>query len=500
MADFTVKSSSDIRDDFLRTYRAGLVGIGVKSPNVSQGTDTYILAQAIGDQIEVAMANAQVKADEVMPDTATGDELDGIANNIGMPERRGAVGGAGSVILTSTAKTTVTVGAELVDQAGFRFRVLTGGVYASGDTIPIEALDTGAATNHPAGDVFRWVQPPPFSDSKATVATGGITGGSEAEDDETLRQRIFDWLRNPPAAGNAAHVALLAEQADAIVQKAFVYPGVAGSGSLAVAVVGYPSDTSKGRKVTDAVVANSVKPYIDGLYPEGVSTIVTSVDEVPFDVSMAIAIPSSPKARPPGPGGGWTDGATWPKNINGASDFKSSVLNVTTNASVTYYTVQAPSMPIAGVTQIAWLSPYTWQVYTATVMTAEVVGYLPNISITLDKPLPGITVGCLISPNATNIETYFDAIIQAFAALGPGEKLASDSPLYGRGFRHPPPAQSWPYRVDAAMLRAVVVSSDEVQDAAFLFRTQATAPDVPASLSAAPKIYIPRHIALYEAV
>lgn len=487
---FTLKTAEQIRDDILRTTRAGLIALGVSDPNVTPGSDDYVRAQAFGNELEIAMANAQVKADAMMPDTAEDEDLDRWLDLYEIP-RREAAGAVGNITLSSTAATTVTTGTQLVDSSGLRFEVVTGGIYANGATIEVQGVDTGSDTNHAAGDTLRWVSQPAFSAATALVATGGLTGGVDDEDDETARQRLYDHLREPPSAGNAQHVATICEESSTLVQKAFPYPTVNGPSNVGVAVVGYATETSKSRVISATIVANTVKAFLDGLYPEHADTIVTSVTDSNFDMTVALSLPASPKASPAGPGGGWTDGTTWPRPAT--SYF---YCDVTAVVSTTRFSVRASASPTAGVTQIAWLSPSNWTVYTATVLTVN--SFAAEVAdITISLPFTGIAVGNFISPNATNIEAYFTAALDHFALMGPGEKVSA-AYLTPRGYRRPRPSQSWPMKVDATMLRAITDAGDEVQAAEFSSRTSENAPTVPASVSDAPAIYVPRYIGFIE--
>jgi len=488
MVDFTVKTAEEIRDDILRTYEAGLLRIGVPNPNVGPGSDLYILAQAIGNQLEVAMANCQVQADNLLPDTATDEAISRWLDIYGLSLRE-AAGARGSVIFETTATTYVSLYTELVDDIGLRYRVTVAGYYSDNSSIPIEAIDTGADTNHESGDVLRWVSPPPFASQTVTVATGDLTGGVDEETQATAYERLRTFLRNPPSSGNASHVATWAEESSSLVQKAFVYPTTFGPGSNFVSVAGYATDVSKSRQVDGLIVTNTVKPYIEGKGAAPVDVVVSSAVDVPFNLSMALTLPSSPKASPPGPGGGWTDGSPWPQLI---SKTYVSVLASPTPTS-TQFAVDAETLPIEGVTQICWLSPTDWKTYQATV--TKVTGTAGNCVITIDQAFSGITAGHTISPNAVNAETYFDAIVEHFASLGPGEIFSSTHPRFGRAFRHPPPSQGWPYRVDAQLLKAVVSSSDEVMDASYLYRTSSAGPSAVAGV---PTIYVPNNIAFYE--
>jgi uncharacterized phage protein gp47/JayE len=488
---FTVKTAEDIRDDILRTYRAGLIRIGVTNPNVTPGSDIYVLAQAIGDQLEVAMANAQVKADAMMPDTATATDLDRLLAVYALT-RRVAAGSSGNVVMNSSAPSTVIAGTQLVDGAGLRFTVTTGGTYANGATVPVAATDVGAITNHSSGDTLKWSRSPPYSASTALVAAGGLTGGVNDEDDETARARLYGLLRNPPGTGNCTHIAQIAEASTTKVQKAFVYPALLGPGNFGVTVIGYPDPVTKSRAIDPTTVANLVAPYIIGRSPEHADALVTGSNDVSFDVSLALSLPASPRASTPGPGGGWTDGTSWPRNVNSTSTFRCLVTAVTSSTS---FTVDAPSSPIAGVTQVCWLSPLTWTTYTAKVLTVS--GSAGAYAVTLDAPFAGIAVGNAVSPNATNADAYFQDVLAFFAGMGPGEQASLTTG--SRYFRHPTPAQSWPNTVNALLLRQLTTDHTDVQSAQFLFRTS-TAPPSGNGAGYNPGIYIPGNIAFYEAL
>ena len=173
MTEIYYKDATAIRADFCRTMKNGLIARGVPNPNVSPGSDIYLLGTAIGNELAVVNANAIIARDQTMPDTATGEGLKNWGKVVDR-EPQPAAGSVGRVILDSSAATTVATGASLIDDTGLRYEVITGGIYADGDEIPIRALDVGRSTNHAEGDVLRWSSAPPFADEKAIVATGGL--------------------------------------------------------------------------------------------------------------------------------------------------------------------------------------------------------------------------------------------------------------------------------------------------------------------------------------
>jgi uncharacterized phage protein gp47/JayE len=497
---FVVRDTVTIRDGILRVIRTGLIQRDVPTPNVTPGSDWYVLAQSVANQLTVAEANAIIKADENMPDTATEDALARICAIFGL-SKQPAAGSVGSVVISSSQATTIATGDQLIDGAGLSYAVSTGGTYDDGDSVPIRAIDTGKDTNHAAEDILRWVSTPPFCDEKVEVGSGGLVNGIDEEDDEVLRGRLYAVLQSPPSSGNSEHVAELAEASTSSVQKAFPYPAIQGPASCHVAVTAAPTATSKSRDVASATMTGTVTPYVQGQLPEHVYSVITTVTNVDADVAFGLALPEAATANPPGPGGGWTDGTPWPAPDNSAT-FRCTVTAVT---STTEFTVDATSIPIANVSQICWLSPTEWKLYTA--LVTAVSGTSGAYVITLDQPFTGIATGNYIWPKCENAQAYCDAVLAAFALMGPGEKTSNASALV-RGFRHPRSAAGWPMSLGTHLTRAVVEVGDEVESAQFFHRTDGTTtltgssgivnPQVPASVTDPPKIFRPRYIAFYR--
>lgn len=492
MADgeFYVKTSAEVRDDGLRTLKNGLIRAGVANPNIRPGSDYWILFSAIGDEVEVLGANLVVKIDELMPDSATGEGLLRWLSALKLDPRE-AAGSTGAVVLNASAIAPVSFGAELVDVAGLRYRVLVAGLYGNGDIIPIEAVDAGDATNHAEGDVLTWLTAPPYSDQKALVAVGGLTGGAEAEDEETARRRLLRRLATFPGSGNSTHVIEIAEAATPVVQAAFVYPAALGPATQRVVVVGYASATNKSRVVSTSKMVGLVEPHILGALAEHSDVRTSTVVDHATDVSVGLSLPSSPSASIPGSGGGWLDATPYPRMAPGFT--RCEVVGVP--ASTTEFTVRSALAPTANVSRIAWLSPVEWKLYTATVV-GVVAGATNLWTITIDQPFLNIAAGHYISPQAVRTQAYFDALLDAFALMGPGE-VTANGPTLARAYRHPTSAQMWPASLGPVQLRAVTDAGDEVLDAQFLYRSTTT-PPVPAAVTDPPRIIVPRNLGIYE--
>jgi len=498
IGELAAKTTEEIRDDCLRVIRNGLIRRGITDPQVGPGSDYYVRATALANELTPLYVNSQIRADGNMPDTATGDDLIRLMATVGLAPR-GAVPATGSIVLDASANTAIPSGAQLIDASSQRFDVLTPGTYAPGDFITIQATtdSAGAATNHAEGDTLTWVAAPPYCNSKQLVAVGGLVGGADAEDEETSRARYIDRLQTPPGSGNWSQVNLEAEKSSPIVQKGFCCPAANGPATLRVVVVGYASKVSRSREVNSTIMTGTVEPYMAGALPEYVETVTTTVTDVDTDVMIALTLPASPKASPSGPGGGWIDGTPWPQMLT-TTVFPSGNVTATTPGGGSF-TVNADTPPTAGVSRICFLDPIDW-----TLKRAKVVSYtgVPGAYVvTIDTPFSNMADALalggtpFIFPDATNMSTYVQAFLDATALMGPGE-VTSNVSVLSRAYRHPLTSREWPASMDSQILRKIEVSGEEVTDTDYFYRTTTT-PAVPGAVTDPPNILIPRHVGFY---
>lgn len=493
---FTVPSPNDIRDGGLRVMRNGLIQRGITSPELGPGSDEYIRWQAFANELAVAHANQVVMGDNFMPDTATGDSLVRWGAIVGL-SKRSAGGSSGNIVANTTISSYVAAGSQLTASDGLRFQVATGGTYTNGASIPLIAIDAGAATNHAAGDTLRWVSAPPGHASTAIVATGGLTGGVEAEDEETFRARLLSYFQNPGVA-NWNWYSTIALQASNSVAGAAVYPAFRGPSTVDVCVWGYQSKNAQGlitsatRDISSTVLTNTITPFIQGLSFEGVDVSVTTVGNLLVDVAIGLTLPSAPTASPPGPGGGWLDGAPWPPIQSGNLP-----AHITAKTSSTSFTVDAVTTPAVGY-HVAYIDKTTWTYYQATI--TNVTGSSGAWVLTIDTPFPNIDTsgtGDYLFPACSNGAQYLTNLLAAFGAMGPGEKT-SNTAILTRGTRKPPPSTAYPYSLTGTQLRYItngtttLPACTEVTDAQWYYRSASTP-----TVATTPYIFVPDRIGFY---
>lgn len=517
---FTTKTPKQVHDDIIRTIKAQLQLLGIAAPNVAPGSDFDVIATAVATEIAVGLANQTIMADQLMPDTAAGSNLDRWLALFGL-SRRPAIPSRGVVTITCSQTTNIVgnptgVGAtQIVDSSGQLYFVTVGGSYPNGAQVPTQAVSGGAATDHANGDTLRWVTAPPYCSQTVSVGTpngeDGLSGGADSEVgvDEPPRQRLYQLFQNPPKGGNSQDIIAFAGQSSPLVQSAACYPALLGPSTAFFAVWGGPqvtgpfTSTSKSRQLAASLVTGTVVPYVQASLPEYVYLVGSSTIDQPQDVSLILSLPSAPTASPPGPGGGWLDGSPWPSSVTGTAPC---VVTGVTNA--LNFTLNATSPPTPGATHIAYISPSNWQIYTATVTAYS--GSSGAYTVTLDTPWPLLATDFAsgfppaIFPQSAQQVNYAAAALAGFANLGPGE-WTSVAAVKARAFRHPPPSLAWPSTLNALFLRTMENAGPEVLNAQFLVGSGA-APTVPASISVngsgvltstPPAILTPRNISWY---
>lgn len=533
-ATLVIKTAQQVHDDYIRTIKNGLISIGILNPNVGPGSDYDLQGWGIAYAIAPVHANTAIANNNVMPDTAGGTFLDRWLAVLNLT-RNGATQATGVIapqFQIVSGYVNVQATQQLTDSGGQLYQVTVGGQYGPGGAgqpaqlyVPVISVSGGSATNHANGDPLQWVIAPPFTAQQATVGTtggsDGLSGGadSEVDNDEPPRARMLSVFQNPPKGGNWSQVAQWCQQSTPDVEAGFVYPALLGPATVFACVTraaqkqGVLSSTSKNRDFTadNAQIVNGVVlPYVAGLLPSNMFLCITQALNQPADVALLLSLPTTPTAITAGPGGGWIDGSPWPASVNGNSP-----VTVTSVASSSSITVNAQTPPVDGVSSVAWISPLTWQLYTATVLSHT--GVAGAYALQLSAPFPGIVGGAFIFPQALQQQNYLTAALQAFANLGPGE-WSSNATVLTRAFRHPTPgaAQQFPYKLDANLLRTMENAGAEVLSASFLYTSAGVAPVAPAVpvgtptatvsgtglgqlTSSPPSIFVPRNLAWYAA-
>jgi uncharacterized phage protein gp47/JayE len=509
----SVPNPKDIRDAILRVDRSGLIVRGIPNPNVTFGSDYYLRAESVAQQLAILYANQQVLAEQTMPDSAEGTDLQRILDIFGLSPRE-AQPSSGPVILESSAACTILTTQQLIDDQGQTYAVTLGGSYNDGDEIPIQAISTGKGTNHPQGTLLQWVSPPAFASATTLVGIGGLIGGADTDTDETSRDRLFTYFRNPPQAGNWSQVAGWATSASASVWAAYVYPALNGPATVGVCVLGpLGFDATNGftREISTPTL-NLVIGYLAARVPEGINVLVTTPTDtgistgpcIDCDVAIGVQLPVAITGG--GLGGGWVDAVPWPNLlVDGTYAYAETVTSTTDITITSNDPANCPTSTdiVVGDTTICWFSPTAWAngddpviVATVTAVTTTTTGH---VRVSLSTPFPEVEIGDYIFPNSENVQLYVTAWMAAMENMGPGEW--TDHPqVIIRAARRPRTAASNPFNLSGVQLRSITDVGEEVLDIDYLHSNVDT-PGVPTDTTvSSPLILVPRRFGIFDKI
>lgn len=176
---------------------------------VAEGGDMALRLHAVAAEIFSLEAQADFVARQSFPQTADGEYLDRHAELRGL-QRGAACKATGRLkfyIESSRAgKLAIPVGTECRTAAGIGFVTTEEGTINAGSTsctVAAEAVEPGSGGNVPINAVTFMILPPAGVEN--VVNDTAFTGGANAEDDESLRQRVLMTYRSLPNGANAAY-------------------------------------------------------------------------------------------------------------------------------------------------------------------------------------------------------------------------------------------------------------------------------------------------------
>lgn len=196
--------------------------------------------------------------------TAEAPYLDRRVGEYGLT-RTAATASTGAVTFTGSAEANVASGTTLETQDGtLQFTTsaaLTLGGAGTG-SVSVTCTSAGASGDLAAGTVLNLMTAVSNVDATATVGAAGLTGGTDAETDASLRKRGLARIQNPPQGGSGADFYEWAIDSG-VPTRAWVYPLNRGAGTCDVAIA---VDTSAGPVPTAGEVA-AVQSYVTSEAP-----------------------------------------------------------------------------------------------------------------------------------------------------------------------------------------------------------------------------------------
>lgn len=255
-----------------------------------EGTFAMFNLRAVAKEFSVAYNEMKIIEDNYSLDTATGSYLDAKANDYGM-ERRYARPTWGYV--TFSGNDGVAIPANTVVAApdyGVQFTTVGDAMIVEGVArVSVNCLTLGTAGNVPAGSITQIITEIPGISGVTNDEV--FTGGTDRENDDDFRDRIYFKIQNPATSGNKNHYKQWATEVSG-VGKVKVFSLWNGPGTVKVSVI-----DSNGEPATPELI-DEVQAHIDpepqqqgeGEAPVGAMVTVTTAEKVPVNISATVEI------------------------------------------------------------------------------------------------------------------------------------------------------------------------------------------------------------------
>ena len=466
--EIKVFDRDELKAQYLRSY-------GLRAPlaDVGPGTQVDVDASSMADMLMVLHQDARLIGDSTNLDTSRGARLEQWGEVDGIPRPQASPSSGYVDITTATGGTTILDGDELREpQSGQRFRCTVEALYTATNPPPISSVDTGPATNLPAGTVLQWTNPRAGCAKNCVVRAdsdgNGLAGGRNEATDEEWIAILKDARRNPPSGGNdgAYRKAVLATPG-LQVEGVFTYPAIFGPGTTAIAFTLKPSELG-GNRAPNLAQRNLVEASLIAQFPGDDGFFVVEV--VSEDVEIAVEIEWR------GGVSSWADVIPWPEYV--ATDEVRVIAGVTPTATTFRVGTTGTSTTTPQVGQTIGF----WDAANAVFKDkriSSIVVVTPDVSwtITVDTSLGASdetfvpAIGDLVSPWSDSLDAMAAPILKAVGKLGPGEQVASLLDPGMRQRRFPESPGEWPSVLTNKTLLGELFGLVQVADASILLPT-----------------------------
>ncbi|MGC8341859.1 baseplate J/gp47 family protein [Pantoea ananatis] len=273
---FTVPAFEKIRSDILRDIR------NLDSDaDTTVDSDNWIRATSVASVATGLYQHQAWIVRQIFPDTADTEFLVWHARIRGL-YRKAATTASGTAKVTAEPGSKAVAG-QIITRGSLSW-ITTSDVTAGADgsgVVSLQAVTAGTAGNSSAEVTGTFTSPPTGFDS--TVTVGLLSGGTDAETDAALLERLLDVIRRPPAGGNKYDYRRWALSVDGVTA-AYVYPLRRGLGTVDVVI------TSAGGMPSAAIIA-ACQAYIDDQRPvTAKDTIVLAPTFRKVDITASISV------------------------------------------------------------------------------------------------------------------------------------------------------------------------------------------------------------------
>lgn len=248
----------------------------------SKGLFPYDLSKATAIELERSYEKVNELRKMISVENYSGEDLDIVVYERTGRVRRKATKAAGMVTIKGMPGTDLKANMLVASETN-NYRMVYDAKVGENETIDVlvECELAGSIGNVGVGAIKYF----PVSIPGLISATNlePIINGYDAESDESLRERYYEFIEMPPTSGNPSHYIMWAKEVEG-VGKADCIPLWNGNGTVKVVIVDYNLDVAN-----DDLVAK-VAEYIEEVRPVGATVTVTSARHKDIDITAEVSI------------------------------------------------------------------------------------------------------------------------------------------------------------------------------------------------------------------
>lgn len=242
------------------------------------------LAEAYGGAAHGLHGHLEWNYEQLFPDTADAENLARWASIWGI-SRKAAAYASGDVVFIGTNGVSIPQGTVLKRADGLKLSTTQSALVVSGTaTVEVSALAAGEDSNTDSGTSLTLETTISGLDSAISVDADGISGGSDEEDDSSLRARLLERIKNPPHGGSAYDYESWALEVENVT-RATVIPLWDGLGTVAVYIMDDNADTAP---IPDTETVDAAQAYIDEERPVTADVTIMAPTAKTLDLTIAL--------------------------------------------------------------------------------------------------------------------------------------------------------------------------------------------------------------------
>lgn len=259
--------------------------------DIQVDSDYYARASALASVAEGIYARQNWMIKQFFPDSANSDYLEKHAGLRGIYRKNATYASGRGARVSGNNGAVIDAGRQLVTQDRRFYEVIEPATIQNGQALlSVRSLDVGAAQNISSETPASFLSAPTGVQSDCLLVD--VQGGTEAESDSALLNRLLRRIRRPPAGGNKYDYIEWAEEIDG-VSSAYVYPLRRGLGTVDIAI------TSDNNLPSDEIVARTQR-HIDEMRPvtaKEAKVIKPSVTTIDFSIQVKLANTTLPEIQ-----------------------------------------------------------------------------------------------------------------------------------------------------------------------------------------------------------